>query len=636
MTHPLVQRLLKRSGVADPGAPPGTASWTRFLESIGRAFHDADQERYLLERSLTISSREMQALYRSQAMEHEKLGVILSSIGDGLCAMDSEGRALLANPEAERLLGWSDAELRGVDVLERLGLTASGRGVSGRLLCDVLREGRTFRDEDASFARCDGGRIPVSYTLNPLRSKGEIQGAVLVFRDITDRKRTEETLRYQARHDSLTRLPNRFFLQERLRDSIEAAGARGEPLSLLLIDLDRFKEVNDSLGHTKGDGLLREIARRASAVVRGADSVARLGGDEFAVLLPGCGTSTARRVAERLLRAVGAPVDVDGHALLISASIGIATLEPGADDATALLRRSDVAMYVAKRAGGGCAVYSPELDENSIDRLAMIAELKRAIEGDELVLHYQPTLDLRTGELACAEVLVRWRHPARGLVPPDEFIPMAEQTGLIRPLSAWVLDAAIKQGREWLDAGLEIVLAVNVSMRNLHEQDLPGQVAAALDRWGMDPRFLNLEVTETALLVDVERTIENLKLLQRMGVRVAIDDFGAGHTALGYLKRFPVDKVKIDKSFVKGMMRSGEDATIVKAAIELGHGLGLSVVAEGVEDRETWDALARLGCDIAQGYFISRPIPAEDVPAWLATARIPGFRPGSPAERDAA
>jgi EAL domain-containing protein (putative c-di-GMP-specific phosphodiesterase class I) len=319
-----------------------------------------------------------------------------------------------------------------------------------------------------------------------------------------------------------------------------------------------------------------------------------------------------------LVKALEQPFTLDGHAVSVGASIGIAMYPDHGTDVKTLLRHADVAMYVAKRGAIGHAVYSWEQDAHDPDRLALIGELRAGIQRDELVLHYQPKLSLSTGRCDRVEALVRWQHPRHGLMQPDHFIPLAEQTGLIKPLTHWVLEAALRQCRAWQDIGLDIKVAVNLSMRNLHDPDLVGLVAQLLETTGVQPKSLNLEVTESALMTDPRRALGSLARLREIGVEVAIDDFGTGHSSLSYLKQMPVEEIKLDRSFVRDMRTDKNDYTIVRSTIELAHDLGLRVIAEGVEDQATWDLLVELGCDLAQGYHMSRPLPAGDLRRWLA------------------
>jgi diguanylate cyclase (GGDEF)-like protein len=424
---------------------------------------------------------------------------------------------------------------------------------------------------------------------------------------------------FQALHDSLTGLPNRVLFQQKLAEAIDEAAAVNGSLAVMLMDLDHFKEINDTLGHHFGDMLLTEIGPRLATVLRPGDMMARLGGDEFGVLLPDIpDESVAIRIAERLAEELERPITVEGLALDVSGSIGIAIYPEHSHNGETLLRRADVSMYAAKEAGGGFEVYHRELDRDSPARLALISHVRPALERGEFVLFYQPKVRLSDGKVAGAEALIRWEHPELGLVPPDEFIPLVEKTVLLRPLTAFVLEESMRQWREWADRGVRLQVAVNISVRSLLDNQLPGQVAEILARYEVPPAFLKLELTESFLMADSGRSTGVLDGLSDVGVNLSIDDFGTGYSSLSHLKRLPIQEIKIDRSFVMNMLVDANDSMIVRATVELGKNLGLQVVAEGVEDRETWDLLASFGCDEAQGYFFSRPIPSDEFWRWLS------------------
>jgi diguanylate cyclase (GGDEF)-like protein len=424
--------------------------------------------------------------------------------------------------------------------------------------------------------------------------------------------------RRQATTDELTGLPNRRYFYERLREELATAQAQGSPLTLLVADLDGFKELNDTLGHQAGDLLLQQIGPRLLDGLRACDTLARLGGDEFAVLLPGCDSAGAVAIVERIRVILDEPFMIRGLNLHAEASIGIAAFPEHAEDGDTLVRRADVAMYQAKEAKSGWEIYIAARDLHSRDRLQLLGDLRSAIDEHQLELHYQPKLDMSSNEITGVEALVRWRHPTRGLLGPMQFIPLAERTALMRPLTLYVLEAALQQTRAWRDDGLDLSVAVNLSVPNLLDTKLPGDVQELLTRWDVPPYQLILEVTENVILADPTRVIEILTALKALGVRLSLDDFGTGSSALAYLKRLPVDELKIDKSFVIAMEESPADEAIVRSTTELAQRLGLRVVAEGVE---TQDALARLGqagCEEIQGYFLQRPVPAAEIAPWIA------------------
>ncbi|MEO6712218.1 MAG: EAL domain-containing protein [Mycobacteriales bacterium] len=422
-----------------------------------------------------------------------------------------------------------------------------------------------------------------------------------------------------ALHDPLTDLPNRALFGDRIAAAVAASRRHGTVAAVVLLDLDRFKEVNDTLGHHNGDILLRCVANRLLGAVRDIDTVARLGGDEFGLVLSGAGTpAQVAALLARITEAIEGEMELAGLPLSVEASMGVVFIPQDGETPEDLLQHADVAMYVAKRAQTGVVYYDCAQDDYNADRLSLVAELRRAFDRDELVLHYQPQVKQPTGQVDTVEALVRWQHPTRGLLDPDEFVPIAEQTGLIEPLTQWVFDAALKQLKIWHEVAPELVVAVNISARSLQRNDFPLMATDALARAGCRPEHLLLEITETALVTDAVRAAEVLHLLHAAGLRLSLDDFGQGYTSLGQLRHLPVSELKIDKTFVMNMLRNSSDAAIVRSVVELGHNLGMHVVAEGVETAEALASLLTLRCDVTQGYFFSRPMPACEVGPWLA------------------
>ena len=424
--------------------------------------------------------------------------------------------------------------------------------------------------------------------------------------------------RREARTDELTGLPNRRELMDRLARTLHEAQRRPTTSAVLLIDLDRFKEVNDTLGHHHGDQLLRAVAVRLAGIFREYDTVARLGGDEFAVLLPDVADqASAEGLARRCIDALEDAFTIEGLTLHVEASVGLALAPVHGRDGNDLMRAADVAMYEAKSGGHGVVVYDPDLDAHTPTRLALLGDLRRAIQSDELVLHYQPKVDVATGRVGGMEALLRWHHPVRGRVSPDDFVPTAEGSSLMMPLTLHTLRMALVEARRWRDAGHPLQVAVNLSARCLLELGFPGQVQELLHEHGVPAALLRLELTESTIMVDPARALTILTALDALGVSLSIDDFGTGYSSMSYLKRLPVDELKIDRSFVQDMLASDDGAVLVRSSIELGHNLGMSVVAEGVEDAETLAALAALDCDVVQGYHLARPMPADAVVGWL-------------------
>ena len=472
----------------------------------------------------------------------------------------------------------------------------------------------------------------------PLRIDGEARGTLLVAKQGPDRapftvedlrlletvanhaavsiqnNRLLDRLRRDSRHDVLTGLANR----TRFNELIEAAALElPRPSAIMLIDLDRFKEINDTLGHHHGDLLLREVANRLCQQIGEKGMVARFGGDEFGVLLPGSGSGDAAQVAVTLLSALERPFTVGELNLEVTASIGVALLPQHGDDPVKLLQRADVAMYAAKEAHSGWEVYAADRDHYSPRRLSLAGELRQAIDDGQMEVHYQPKAHLDSGRITGVEALLRWRHPVEGLLPPDDFIPIAEHAGLIRPLTLLVLRDAATQCRRLSQVTNDFGVAINLSVRAVLDVNLPDEVSAVLAEFDLAPKALTVEITESSVMADPSRTIGVLGRLSALGVSIAIDDFGTGYSSLSYLKRLPVDEIKIDRSFVAGMMVDENDDVIVRSTIELARSLGLRVVAEGVEDDATWARLSDLGCDLAQGFYLSPPVAAAELPALL-------------------
>ena len=430
-------------------------------------------------------------------------------------------------------------------------------------------------------------------------------------------KRREQE--WQALHDSLTGLPNRTLFMQRLHEAIEGAAFQGTKVAVMVMDLNGFKEINDTLGHHYGDLLLEEIGPRLQDVVREGDLVARLGGDEFGLVLPSLpDESIAVGAAQRLMEALEQPLNLDGLAIDVSASLGIAIYPSHSEDVETLLRRADVAMYAAKEAQAGYETYEPSRDRYSASRLTLLGQIRPALENQEFVLYYQPKMDLSTGRVNGVEALIRWQHPERGLILPDEFIPLVERTVLVRPLTLYVLNEALRQWHIWAAGGYDLVIAVNLSARSLLDVTLPDHVAQMLRRWDVPPDRLTLELTESSLMADSVRSMAVLHRLSAVGVSLSVDDFGTGYSSLSHLKRLPIHEIKVDRSFVTNMKNDPNDALIVRATVDLGRNLGLRVVAEGVEDPQTWSELMAMGCDLAQGYYLGRPMPEVAVTRWLA------------------
>jgi len=464
--------------------------------------------------------------------------------------------------------------------------------------------------------RADGTTVPVEIVFN--RVPGDAGGRRVCFlRDIQERKAKEQALRYQATHDSLTRLPNRVLLRERVEEALREAEPDGSSVAFMILDLDRFKEINDTLGHEIGDQALKQVGERLLGLLRDCDTIARLSGDEFAIVIPRMRVAEAHAKALELIDALTEEIKIFGLLLRVKASIGIAMFPAHGKTAAELIQRADVAMYAAKRDGSRVFVYHAEQDFTNVRHLALSGELKKAIEDDRLMLYYQPKIDCDKRCLAGVEALVRWHHPEYGLLPPGRFISVAEHSGLIKPLLQWVLQVALKQCSEWQRQGLSIGVAVNLSARNLEEEDLPRQVALLLEDLRLAPQLLTLEVTESAFMENLQLALSIVEELTELGVRISIDDFGTGYSSLSYLKRLPAREIKIDRSLVAEICQDKDSAVIVQSTIEMAHSLGMSVVAEGIENAEVLDRLSSFRCDTAQGHFFSPPLPADSFLEWM-------------------
>jgi diguanylate cyclase (GGDEF)-like protein/PAS domain S-box-containing protein len=545
------------------------------------------------------------------ASSQERLRTLYESLACGILVWDDSLRILHANGAAQEIIGRAQADLLGHRADEFWTLVAeSGAELRGKHSTGFLQAiGEPVRKATVRINAPLGSVRWLQVDVVPVpQPQGRPREIVASFIDVTARKEAEEELHWQALHDSLTGLPNRSLINDRLQREILRARREGHSLALMFIDLDRFKDVNDTFGHAYGDSLLQQIGPRLQKALRSVDMVGRLGGDEFAVILPGLSSGRAPAIAHKLGVTLAKPVVVKRKAIDIRASIGVATFPEHAGDAQSLMRVADVAMYAAKRAGSGHAVYNAAQDPNLTGGFRLTSELRHAIEHHTLELHYQPQVNcgLKAGERV--EALVRWPHPDRGLLAPDEFVPLAEQTGLIKPLTRCVLEIAARQCREWHAAGSDVQVAVNVSIHSLQDSTFPRFVQDLIDRWGLSADWLRLEVTESTLMANAPESV--IRRLTAMGIRLSIDDFGTGYSSLVRLKQLPIDEIKIDKSFVIGMASDANDRVIVGSIIELAHNLGKRVVAEGVETAEAWRWLVSAGCDAAQGYYLGHPMPA--------------------------
>ncbi|HIJ79647.1 MAG: EAL domain-containing protein [Desulfobulbaceae bacterium] len=423
--------------------------------------------------------------------------------------------------------------------------------------------------------------------------------------------------RHRALHDELTELPNRTLLQDRIDHAISVARRDNHTVSVLLMDLDRFKEINDALGHFYGDYVLQKVAIRLRRALRQSDTLSRFGGDEFAVVLPGSNVQDAKKIAQKIAKFIEQPIMIEGHRLTVGVSIGITMFPDHGNDSESLIQHADLAMYEAKRSGIVYAEFNPEQDRMTWNRLIFMGELRDAMNKDQLTLYYQPKISANDHELVGVEVLVRWFHPDKGLLPAEDFILLAEKAGLLSTMTLWILERAIQQIAEWQGKGHVITIAVNLSINNLQDLEFPGQVEELLAKYKVNPVQLTMEITETSMMADPERVKKVVSRLTNLGIAMAIDDYGTGYSSLVYLRKFPAIEIKIDKSYISNMLEDEDNAVIVRSTIEMAHNIGRKVVAEGVEDRDTMLALEEMSCDYLQGYYISRPLPPRELYAWL-------------------
>jgi len=550
--------------------------------------------------------------------EKERAQVTLNSIGDAVMSTDVGGHVTYLNVVAERMTGWSRQEAAGHPLEEVLRLIdATTREAVQNPMASAIRENKTVGlTPNCLLIRRGGVEAAIEDSAAPIHDRrGQVTGAVMVFHDVSAARALSLRMSYLAQHDHLTDLPNRTLLNDRLTQAMALARRHGRKLAVLFLDGDRFKHINDSLGHAIGDRLLQSVALRLLDCVRRSDTVSRQGGDEFVILLSEVTRPQDAAVsAEKILQAMSAPHRIGPHDVHLTMSIGIVTYPDDGTDAETLVRNADFAMYEAKKNGrNNYQFFRPDMNVRAVERQSIESGLRDAMERAEFVLHYQPKMNLETGAIIGVEALIRWHHSERGLVPPAQFIPVAEECGFIVPIGRWVLREACHQAKAWQDSGLRPVrISVNVSAVELRSSDFVAGVRDILTETGLDPRYLELELTETFLMQDSKSTVAVLRALKGMGVQLALDDFGTGYSSLSYLKRFPIDTLKIDRSFVRDLTTDADDASIVTAVIGMGKSLHIGVVAEGVETREQLAFLREQSCPEGQGYYFSRPVAAEE------------------------
>ena len=548
-----------------------------------------------------------------------RLAAIVNSSHDSIVGWGPDKKIQSWNPGAERLFGYTEREMLGRSILE---LIPDECRTEAERSCQTLHAGQSVETPDTLRLHKDGRRLEVWVSTSPiLDASGAVAGASTITRDISEQKKTSALIRWQAYNDPLTCLPNRACFRQTLEDAIKQAA----PFAVLFIDLDQFKHVNDSLGHAAGDQMLREVTARFKRCLETGDLLARMGGDEFTLLMPE--PTRFRDKAQALLAALSRPLVIEGHELHVGASLGISRFPQDGADSETLLKHADLAMYHAKASGRGCwQGFDPAMTEAARERLTLEASLRKAIERDEMIVLYQPQVSLEHGQIIGSEALVRWQHPEAGLIAPNRFVPLAEETGLIVPLGEWVLRTACRQAARWEREGWPLRQSVNLSARQLSEQGLVQAVQDALQDSGLSPCLLDLELTESALVAQGEAAAERLSALRALGVRISLDDFGTGYSSLAYLRRFPLDVLKVDRSFVQGLtsprpsgsvQHTRQDHAVVKAIIDMAHALDLEVVAEGVETPAQHETLRQLNCDYMQGFLFSPPVTPQRLEALL-------------------
>jgi len=562
-----------------------------------------------IEEALRVSERRYRALF-----ERNLAGVYRTTI---------EGRILDCNESFARIFGYSSRE----EVLRQAAWDFYIRPEDRQAAVAKLIERQSLTNYELCLRRKDASLVWVLQNENLVEGQdgllSVIEGTII---DISERKRAEEQVKHLAFHDPLTNLPNRLLFNDRLTLAVAQAHRHNQRLAVLFLDLDRFKVINDSLGHSVGDELLRQVAERIQEHVREGDTVARLGGDEFTLLVPGItAEEDAAKIARKICEAIHDPFWIDGRELFVTTSVGVSVYPSDGHDSETLIRNADSAMYRAKEQGrDNYQLYTPAMNAKAVERLSLESRLRQAVANEELELHFQPFIDLKTAELLGAEALLRWRHPELGLIPPGEFIPIAELSGLIVPIGEWVLRTACAEARKWHEKGFQgLTVSVNLSSRQFQQSDLVSQVTHALDETGLEPDKLDLEITESNAMQNAEHSINMLWGLKKQGVRISMDDFGTGYSSLNYLKRFPIDRIKLDQSFVRDLPSDKDDAAIAMAVIAMGRSLELAVIAEGVETEEQLAFLKGQNCDQLQGFLLSKPLPPEAFDRFLDESRDP-------------
>jgi diguanylate cyclase (GGDEF)-like protein/PAS domain S-box-containing protein len=568
---------------------------------------------------------EREVARRELFAEKERAQVTLNSIGDAVLSTDIFGNVTYLNVVAEHMTGWSRKEAVGHPLNDVFQIIdgATHKPSPNPMELAIQANKPVGLTANCILVRRDGYECAIEDSAAPIHDRdGQVTGAVIVFHDVSMARSMVLEMSHLAQHDTLTDLPNRLVLRDRLTQAISLARRNHNQLAVLFLDLDGFKHINDSLGHTVGDKLLQSVAAYLSTCVRKSDTVSRQGGDEFVILLPEVAHAADAAVsAAKILTEVTKPYTLGEHRLHVTMSIGISTYPENGDDAETLIKNADTAMYHAKQRGrNNYQFFTPGMSLQAVERQSLEGQLRYALERRELLLHYQPKVDLRTGSITSVEALVRWQHPERGLLLPEQFLAIAEDTSMIVAIGHWVLREACRQTREWLDAGLLAVpVAINISSLEFRSEQFLEGVQVALKNTNLDPRYLELELTETVLMRDAESTAHSLEQLKAIGVRLAVDDFGTGYSSLSYLTRFPIDALKLDQSFLRDMNTSSGNGIVVNAVVAMGKNLKHRVIAEGIETIEQLAFLQANGCDEGQGYYFSRPVGAQQFAKLLET-----------------
>ena len=589
-------------------------------QAVRRGAHDYILNTQLNGNSLSKALRNMlerTASAEALFIEKERAQVTLDSIGDAVICTDIAGNVTYLNQVAEAMTGWTGAEAQGRSFIEVFQIVGANHGHAVNPMAAAIRQNKTVSLASGSILiRRDGRESHIEDSAAPIHDRqGRVTGAVMVLHDVTRAHAMTQRMSYLAHHDYLTNLPNRLLLDDRLAQAIAAAHRSGQRLAVLFVDVDRFKHINDTLGHAIGDQLLLSLSQRLVAGVRGSDTVSRQGGDEFVILLSSVALpEDAALSANKILNTLSQPQRVAEHDLQITLSIGISVYPDDGTDAGTLVKNADIAMLNAKDNGrNGFQFFKPDMNAHALERQSLEGGLRHALDGREFTLYYQPKMDLERETITGAEALIRWAQPGGRMVLPEKFIPIAEQCGYIVPIGRWVLREACRQVKSWLDADLApIPVAINVSAVELRSTGFVQGVRTILQETGLEPRFLEFELTETALMQDPNSTTGVLRALKDIGVRLTLDDFGTGYSSLSYLKRFPIDALKIDKSFVRGLCSNASDANIVSAVINMGRSFGIKVIAEGVETRDQFVQLQARQCAEGQGYYFNEPLAADE------------------------